>query len=214
LSRIRYFFVAILCVALGTKVAVAQIDCSPLAPRGGLNVDINIEGRVKAEIDGIFRQIEGKLDVDGTYRKVISDVLIRYPNASHLYIWERLILLRCEMFKKSRGMSNEEMNRHFLDLVHVMAQGSPTPRPRAIGILNASWGHGSVRVDANTIAKLKTMCSGLESCTFMANKDYFGSVPGATEPYDLFVHYKCLPDGQEFRRNESNMTSVILTCIR
>lgn len=89
-----------------------SIDCSPLEPKGGQNVNLETKGSVDGKIQGAFSKLIGaELDVNGAYVAVRSDTLKVYPNADQIYIWERFIYLNCEAIDESKLSDNDKLDR-------------------------------------------------------------------------------------------------------
>jgi hypothetical protein len=104
---------------------VIALDCSPLVPRGGADQETTFEGKLAGKINGLFSKLAGvDVDLEGLYSKVSTDVLKEYPNANHLYIWERLIYLQCELLDKSK-LKDEMKFQHFNKLFEMSIKGIP-----------------------------------------------------------------------------------------
>jgi hypothetical protein len=111
------------------------LNCKPLEPRGGENVDQTLQGKVDGTVDGLFKKLIGvQASLDGLYRDVRTDVLRAYPDASELYIWERLIFLKCELLSASK-LDDKAKDDQFNELAKSLTKGPPdkksenTPRP-------------------------------------------------------------------------------------
>src|SRR5262249_48336731 len=102
----------ILLVSTGLIVASSPslaMNCGPLEPKGGSNVDQSFQGKLNGKIDGLFARLAGaQANVEGAYREVRTDVLKEYPNASQSFIWERLIYLQCELLSSSNAKDAEK----------------------------------------------------------------------------------------------------------
>jgi len=109
-------------------------DCRPLEPRGGLSSDASFQGKIKGQIDGVFAKLAGaSADVEGAYRQIISDVLKDYPDASRIYIWERIIYLQCGLLNESKA-DDKTKNEQLDKLIQKFMSGPPNDRSQLDGV--------------------------------------------------------------------------------
>ena len=119
------FLLFLIAAGLVTPSKSFAINCGPLEPKGGSNVDQSFQGKLSGKIDGLFSRIAGgQGNVEGAYREVHVDVLKEYPNASKNFIWERLIYLQCEIISSSKA-ADEEKDAQFKKLIDKLTVGPP-----------------------------------------------------------------------------------------
>jgi len=117
--------IVLICLFLMSFDSIGEINCQPLEPKGGANIDSEIKGKLNGEIDGIFKKLVGVgVDLDGSYKIVQEDVLKQYEQASSLYIWERMIYLRCELLRES-NLNDTNKSKEFDKLIEKAIAGPP-----------------------------------------------------------------------------------------
>lgn len=108
-----------ICVAvlLGSSTAQAEINCEPLRPNPPRNLSTEAIGKIDAKIAGAlskFFSAGGSLD--GAYKESSQGILQEYPHADTIYIWERILYIRCEDIRTSH-YSYEQKQQIFNDLL-------------------------------------------------------------------------------------------------
>jgi hypothetical protein len=131
--------VAILLITLlVTPTAFAQ-DCSAIAPTAPRNTDTSVSGKLDAALDGLFAKIaNAKADVNGTYHQVSSNVLMEFPHANELYMWERVLFLQCQIILTATDLSSREKIQVIGDLYQKFASPPPNHGKRGSTVINGS----------------------------------------------------------------------------
>lgn len=110
-----YFFFASQAIAL---------DCKPLEPSADDTVSREFQGRVEGEVSGLMSRLGGvNAEIDGAYKEIIrAPDLSTLSRGEQLYIWEKLIFLKCELLSESR-LSDAEKSSEFDSLLDKMIIG-------------------------------------------------------------------------------------------
>jgi hypothetical protein len=110
-----------LVVSGGLQLAPTQaaVQCDKLQPLPPQNVDRSYTGKLTAAVDGWFAKL-AKVDggAEGTYRDVSSNVLAQFPNADRLYMWERVLYLKCQLVGDATDLSTDQKLRALDQLVN------------------------------------------------------------------------------------------------
>lgn len=102
------------------------LDCSPLEPAQPTDQTTEVTGEINAKVSGVLGRIAGAdADLDGAYREVSENILSEFPNADKLFIWSRIIFLRCEFINAS-NQSDTEKNRQLEKLEDRFFSGPPS----------------------------------------------------------------------------------------
>ena len=128
---------AVAFVAMSRVAAATGVDCSGLRPIPPQNVSRDIAGKLDAAVDGWFAKI-AKVGgaVDGTYKEVADNVLPQFPHADQLYIWERVLYLKCQIVAGSSDLSTQDKLHAFDSLIQA-SQSSPPPTAPSEAITNS-----------------------------------------------------------------------------
>jgi hypothetical protein len=90
----------------------ASFDCTALRPEPPKNTDVTYTGKLNGKFDGLFKKLASiGADLEGTYRDISSNVLKDFPDASKLYMWERLLYLQCQLMAQSTSLSDGDKQR-------------------------------------------------------------------------------------------------------
>ncbi|HEX3348052.1 MAG TPA: hypothetical protein VHS58_08135 [Acetobacteraceae bacterium] len=100
---------SILGVAAQFAPAGAALQCDKLQPLPAQNTDRSFTGKLNAAVDGWFAKL-AKIDggAEGTYRDVSQNVLKEFPQADRLYVWDRVIYLKCQLIADSNDLSTKD----------------------------------------------------------------------------------------------------------
>ncbi|MBO9473428.1 hypothetical protein J7413_07740 [Shimia sp. R10_1] len=101
------------------------LDCTPLEPTPPEDQSIQITGTIDAEVSGILGKLTGAgADLEGAYSEISKNVLSEFPNADKLFMWSKLVYLRCEFIKNS-GETDEVKDRQLEKLEDRFFSGPP-----------------------------------------------------------------------------------------
>jgi hypothetical protein len=146
--------VAVLAGAVAILGGVAQpslaaIQCDKLQPVPPQDVDRTYSGKLNAAVDGWFAKL-AKVDggAEGTYHDVSSNVLMQFPQADRLYVWDRVLYLKCQLIANSRDLSTTEKLRAVDDLADRFntlppPAAAPAPGP-TYGSVNNSGSNATI----------------------------------------------------------------------
>jgi len=144
-----------LCAASCLATAHAAIRCDDLRPLPPQNTDQTYTGKLNAAVDGWFAKI-AKVGggAEGTYRDVSHYVLPEFPQADRLYVWERVIYLKCELIADSQDLSTNE-KLHAVDQLATEFNSSPPPTsaPPSNRIDNNGNNNTIIQGNGNTVGK-------------------------------------------------------------
>lgn len=125
---LKHVFILIM---LTFSMNLYAIDCVPLEPKGGQNIDLDTKGSIDGKIKGAMSRVVGfEVDIDGAYSVARRETLKDYPDASQLYIWERLLFLNCEVIKESEMTDSQKLLR-FDALLEKMSFGMPNLKAKS-----------------------------------------------------------------------------------
>jgi len=97
---------AALTMFAGTAYAV---DCNDLKPIPPTDQDKALTVKIDGEINGLLSKIAGgKINSEGSYRNIASNVLPKFPDANKLYMWERVLYIQCQLVADSTDISNKD----------------------------------------------------------------------------------------------------------
>jgi hypothetical protein len=98
--------------------AHAAVQCDKLAPIPPQNVDLSYTGRLNASVDSWFAKLANiNGGAEGTYHEVSNNVLAEFPQADRLYMWERVLYLKCQLIAESNDLSTDQKLRAVDQLV-------------------------------------------------------------------------------------------------
>ncbi|BFT30561.1 hypothetical protein D210916BOD24_17370 [Alteromonas sp. D210916BOD_24] len=118
-------------IALIFSMNLYAINCVPLEPKGGQDIDLDTKGSIDGKIKGAMSKIVGlEVDIDGAYSLVRRETLKEYPDANQLYIWERLLFLNCEVINESEMTDSQKLSR-FDVLLEKMSFGLPNLKAKS-----------------------------------------------------------------------------------
>lgn len=105
-------------------IQVLALDCKPLEPAADDTVSREFQGKIDGEVSGLMSRLGGvNAQIDGAYKEITrAPDLSALSRGEQLYIWEKLIFLKCELLSESR-MSDTEKSREFNDLFEMMTIG-------------------------------------------------------------------------------------------
>jgi len=134
-------------VAIAPVHAAVQCDALQLLPPR--NTDRTFTGKLDAAVDGWFSKL-AKVDggAEGTYRDVSTYVLEQFPQADKLYVWERVIYLKCQLIAGSADLSTKDK----LEAVDQLLTQFNSPPP-ANSISNSGNNATIIQGDHNTVNK-------------------------------------------------------------
>jgi hypothetical protein len=110
----------IVLVIFSSKLAYG-INCNPLEPKGG--VDKVVTNTFEGNAQVLYRML-GSGDVSNAYARYQNDVLMEYPSADRLHIFDSTIYLLCTMLKNSSEPEEKKFER-FERLATLYADGPP-----------------------------------------------------------------------------------------
>jgi hypothetical protein len=142
----KFSALAIVTTVLATP-AVA-IDCTDLKPTPPQNQNTEFTGKVDGAVDGLFAKlVNAKADVAGTYKSVATSVLQTFPNASSVYMWERVLFLQCQLIANAPDISSREKLAIVGDLYVKFKAPPPDAAPSGNSITNT--GNNNVNINGN-----------------------------------------------------------------
>jgi hypothetical protein len=116
----------VLALLLSTTSVCLALDCNALAPVKPQDMTQELKGKIDGKIGGLFAKIaSANASVDGSYREVSRYVLTDLPNASVVYMWERVLYLQCQAIAEAKDMSSKDKVKTIGDLYQKF--GSPPP---------------------------------------------------------------------------------------
>ncbi|SHH22942.1 hypothetical protein [Bradyrhizobium erythrophlei] len=108
-------------------------DCSPLKPQPAKDTAQTFTGKLDASVDGLFAKLASVgTKVEGTYSEIEKNVLMQFPGANKLYMWERVLFLQCGLLNEAKDMSSKEK----LQQVGELYQKFDSPPPASQSLTN------------------------------------------------------------------------------
>jgi hypothetical protein len=106
--------------------AAAAVRCDGLQPIPPQNTDQHFTGKLNVAVDGWFAKL-AKVGgtAEGTYQEVANNVLPNFPQADRLYMWERVLYLKCQLIADSKDLSTQQK----LNALDGLSQAFATPPP-------------------------------------------------------------------------------------
>ena len=100
------------------------LDCKPLEPSADDTVSREFQGKIDGEVSGLISRLGGvNAEIDGAYKEITrAPDLSTLSRGEQLYIWEKLIFLKCELLSESR-LSDSEKSAEFDNLLDKMLIG-------------------------------------------------------------------------------------------
>ena len=94
------------------------LDCSPLNPVANKTINKNTQGKIEGAATGLLSKLGGaSAEIDGVYKEIVQGgTLSGYPEGAKLYLWEKLIYLKCELLNDSK-FSDEQKSNEFDKLI-------------------------------------------------------------------------------------------------
>jgi hypothetical protein len=106
-------------------------DCSPLRPQPPKDSTQNFTGKLDASVDGLFAKLATVgTKVEGTYTEVANNVLMQFPNADKLYMWERVLFLQCGLLNEAKDMTSKDKLQQVGEL--YLKFDSPPPQGQTL----------------------------------------------------------------------------------
>jgi hypothetical protein len=205
-------------IALGPARAWA-LDCQPLEPKSGTNLENDIRGEVDAKMLGLLRRMVGvEGSISGVYN-YIQKVSSYGTQAPQLYVWERLIYLKCQLLDDS-ALDQTEKNEQFNELLQAMLIGPPQPQvePSAkplggsLFIMEAmviSGNRQQPQMTRSATKKLQAICNGERSCIVFLDEETL-DLEGPFQQVSLT--YFCGPNGDEVEERHRYGGSIRVSC--
>ncbi|ACB95210.1 hypothetical protein Bind_1578 [Beijerinckia indica subsp. indica ATCC 9039] len=110
--------------------SVSALDCRELSPTPPQNTDISSTRKLNAAVDGLFKKLAGVGgSAEHTYRTVATSVIQQFPNASSVYMWERILYLQCQTLADDKSISKANQLKMISELYGKFAQ-PPEPIDR------------------------------------------------------------------------------------
>ena len=109
--------------------AMAEVDCSPLAPSTG--VDRDVEGKLSGKAELLLKSI-GSTALDGEYKNIQKDVLHEYPNADELVMWKSFLYVTCSLVANSRQWDDNQKFDKYMAIMDRWRQPPPPVSPSPV----------------------------------------------------------------------------------
>ncbi|MBV9538870.1 MAG: hypothetical protein JOY70_08075 [Acidisphaera sp.] len=136
----------------GLRVAPAAADpCDKLQPLPPQDTDRSATGKLDAAVDGWFAKL-AKVGggAEGTYRDVSRNVLPQFPDADRLYVWDRVIFLKCQLIMDARDLSTRDKLAAVDQLANQFDQ-RPPPAPSYGAVNNSGSNSTIIQGNGNTV---------------------------------------------------------------
>lgn len=106
------------------------LDCTPLTPQPPKDTTQSFTGKLDASVDGFFAKLASVgTKVEGTYVDVAKNVLVEYPEANKLYMWERVLFLQCQLIGDANDLTSKEKLQMVDSLFPKLDSAPPVPGP-------------------------------------------------------------------------------------
>ena len=93
-------------VAMILSCEAWAVDCSEVRPATPQNTDVSLTGKLEARVDGLFKKlVSPQAEIEGSYRKVATDLLPEFPNADRVFVWQQVLFLQCQLLNEDTSMS-------------------------------------------------------------------------------------------------------------
>ncbi|MER9163625.1 hypothetical protein [Mesorhizobium sp. M0715] len=106
------------------------LDCTGLTPQPPKDTTQSFTGKLDASVDGLFAKLASVgTKVEGTYVEVAKNVLVNFPEADKLYMWERVLFLQCQLIGDANDLSSKEKLQMVTDLYPKIDSVPTVPGP-------------------------------------------------------------------------------------
>ena len=141
---------ALLLIVRMTPAGAADL-CGRLQPLPPQNTDRSYTGKLTAAVDGWFAKLARvNGGAEGTYHDISQNVLPQFPDADRLYVWDRVIFLKCQLIMGAPDLSTRDKLLAVDQLASQFDQ-RPPPAPSYGPVSNSGNGAAIIQGNGNIV---------------------------------------------------------------